>query len=156
MFRKMRRFKQELTKDESKNILKKQQRGFLSVHGDDNYPYTIPMNYLYQDGKIFLHSAKEGHFKDSIKANDKVCFCVLNDGKKVDNKWYYTFKSVIIFGRIKIITDYNEKHDILTKLGNKYFPTEEETNNVVHKLFKQTEVLKIEIEHITGKKVTEK
>ena len=43
MFRKMRRFKQELNETECKKILKNEVRGVLSVIGDDGYPYGLPM-----------------------------------------------------------------------------------------------------------------
>ena len=57
MFRKMRRFKQELSKEECIEVLKNEPRGVLSVLGDDCYPYGIPMNHWYneKDGKsIFM------------------------------------------------------------------------------------------------------
>lgn len=53
MFRKMRRFKQELTKEECIEILKKEPRGVLSVQGEEGYPYGMPMTHWYneKDGK---------------------------------------------------------------------------------------------------------
>ena len=56
MFRKMRRSKQELTKEECIEILKKEPRGVLSVQGEDGYPYGMPMTHWYneKDGKIYV------------------------------------------------------------------------------------------------------
>ena len=78
MFRKMRRFKQELSKEECIEILKSEPRGVLSMIGDDGYPYGIPMTHWYceEDGKIYFHGAKEGHKLDAIRKCDKVSFCV--------------------------------------------------------------------------------
>lgn len=45
MFRKMRRFKQELTQEQTIDILKACKTGILGVIGDNGYPYTVPMNY---------------------------------------------------------------------------------------------------------------
>lgn len=156
MFRQMRRKKQELTQEECVQILDQQPRGFLAVWGDDDYPYTIPINYVYNNNKIYLHSALEGQLTDSIKKSDKVTFSVINDGEKVENEWWYIFKSVIIFGRIKIIEEKDEKIKQLIMLGNKYFPTEEYTLNVINRSVDRTQVLEISIEHMTGKIVTEK
>ena len=39
MFRKMRRFKQQLSNDEALEILKNCKSGVLAVSGDDGYPY---------------------------------------------------------------------------------------------------------------------
>lgn len=156
MFRKMRRFKQQLPDEECVKILKEEPRGILSVLGDNDYPYGMPLDYVYHDGKIIFHSALEGHMYDSIRKHDKVSFCVLNKGQKVENDWYYIFKSVIVFGRIKEVCDKEERLQKLRILGNKYFPSEDYTEDEINKAFERTLVLEIEIEHMTGKIVTEK
>ena len=73
MFRNMRRVKNEISLEEAKELLKKNRRAALSVHGDDGYPYTIPINFYYDEdeNKIYFHSAKAGHKIDAIKNNDK-------------------------------------------------------------------------------------
>jgi nitroimidazol reductase NimA-like FMN-containing flavoprotein (pyridoxamine 5'-phosphate oxidase superfamily) len=63
MFRPMRRFKQQMTDEECIRVLKEERRGVLSLHGEDGYPYGIPINYYYDeaDGRIYLHGASSGH-----------------------------------------------------------------------------------------------
>lgn len=156
MFRKMRRSNQELSIEESIQILKEQPRGFLSLLSENDYPYGIPMNYVYKSKKIILHSALEGQMVDSIKRHDKVSFTVINNGKRVENEWWNIFKSVIIFGKIKVVEDEKERIKKLTLLGNKYFPSEEYTQNEIKKSLKRTLVLEIDIENMAGKIVTEK
>ena len=56
MFRPMRRFKQQLTMERCEEILQKGSYGVLAVLGDEGYPYTVPLNYHYHNGKIFFHS----------------------------------------------------------------------------------------------------
>ncbi|MBR3141045.1 MAG: hypothetical protein IKF11_09325 [Methanobrevibacter sp.] len=51
MFRKLRRKNQELSKEECIEILLNEPRGFLGVLGDYDYPYTLPMNHVYSNGK---------------------------------------------------------------------------------------------------------
>lgn len=156
MFRQMRRIRQELPREECIEILEKQPRGFLGVLGDKEYPYSIPMNYVYHENKIFFHSALKGHLTDSIRKHEKVSFTVINDGEKVENEWYYIFKSIICFGKIKEIDESEEKRKILTILGNKYFPSEEYTENEINKSLNRTQVLELDIEYMSGKIVTEK
>lgn len=156
MFRKMRRIKQELSDKECVRILKEEYRGFLSVLGDDDYPYVIPMNYVYNKGKIIMHSATEGHKVDAIQKHEKVSFCVLNQGSKVNGEWWYIFKSVVIFGKVEEINDPDEKVSNLRILGDKYFPSKEYTEDEIGKYLKNTLLLEINIEHMTGKTVTEK
>lgn len=100
MFRDMRRFKQKLTESECEAVLQKQKRGVLAVLGDGGYPYTVPMNYIYDNGCIYYHSAVEGHKLDAVRACDKGSFNVLSDGELTDDGWSYNFLSVTAFGRL--------------------------------------------------------
>ena len=156
MFRKMRRLGQELTKEECEEILTKEPRGVLALLGDDDYPYAIPMSHVYVDGKIYFHGAHEGHKIDAVKRHSKASFCVMDMGVKAEDSWWYTFKSVIVFGRIRTLDGRDEKIDKLTHLGDKFFPTHEETVDEINRLLDRTEVFEITIEHMTGKIVKEK
>ncbi len=156
MFRKMRRQKQELSKKECMDILINQPRGFLAVLGDNEYPYVIPMSHVYVNGKIYFHGAKQGHKNDAVKNNPKVSYCVMDDGVKNKNEWWYTFKSVVVFGKIKTLADDSEKIDKLTYLGNKFFSTTEETKREINRLLNKTEVFELTIDHMAGKLVIEK
>lgn len=156
MFRSMRRKGSQLTDDECIEILNKEPRGVLALLGDDEYPYAIPMDHVYIDGKIYFHGAQTGHKHDAIKKHEKVSYCVMNKGVKARDSWWYTFKSVIIFGKIKILTNDDEKIDKLTRLGDKFFPTHEETLNEIDRLLDKTEVFELTINHMTGKLVKEK
>lgn len=156
MFRKMRRQKQELSKEECIDILVNEPRGVLALMGDYDYPYALPMSHVYVDGKIYFHGAMKGHKNDAVAKNDKVSYCVMDKGVKNDDGWSYTFKSVIVFGKIRFLTDKNEKIDKLTYLGDKFFPTHEETVNEISRLLDRTEVFEITIEHMSGKIVQEK
>ena len=156
MFRKMRRHGQQLSSDECVDILANEPRGVLAILGDDDYPYTVPMSHVYVDGKIYFHGAKTGHKIDAIKKHSKVSYCVLDKGVKEKDSWWYTFKSVVVFGRITTLADDKDKIDKLTHLGNKFFPTPEETQDEINRLLDKTEVFEITIEHMTGKVVKEK
>ena len=156
MFRNMRRAGQELSKEECEEILISQPRGILAVLGDYDYPYTVPMNHVYVDGKIYFHGAQTGHKNDAIKNHSKCSYCVLNEGVKAEDSWWYTFKSVVIFGNITTISDEARKVEILTVLGDKFFPTHEETVDEIDRLLHKTEIFEITIDHMAGKLVREK
>lgn len=156
MFRQMRRKKQELSKEECIRILTDEPRGVLALLGDDDYPYSLPMSHVYVDGKIYFHGAKEGHKNDAVKKYPKVSYCVMDKGVKEKDSWWYTFKNVIVFGKIRILTDNDEKIDRLTHLGDKFFPTHEETVDEINRLLDRTEVFEITVEHMSGKLVREK
>ena len=105
MFRKMRRFKQQLSEEECISILKTEPRGVLSVFGEDGYPYGMPVNHFYDDetGNIYFHGAGEGHKIDAIRKCDKVSLCVYDKGFRREGDWALNIKSVIVFGRIRIV-----------------------------------------------------
>lgn len=79
---------------------------------DDGWPYVTPVNFVYDDGVILIHSARKGRKMDILRRNDRVCIQVETDTALVepaspDNACQYTmrFKSVIGFGRAAIHTD---------------------------------------------------
>lgn len=156
MFRKMRRRNKQLSQEECIDILTNEPRGVLALLGDEDYPYAVPMSHVYVDGKIYFHGAMEGHKLDAVKKYSKCSYCVVDSGVKAEDSWWYTFKSVIVFGTIKTLTDKQEKIDKLTHLGDKFFPTHQETVDEINRLIDRTEVFEITIDHMTGKEVHEK
>ena len=97
----------------------------------------------------------KGHKMDAIKKHDRVSYCVMDEGIENDDGWSYTFKSVIVFGRMRVLTDDDEKVEKLTHLGDKFFPTHEQTVSEIERLLHRTAVFEITIEHISGKIVEE-
>lgn len=156
MFRDIRRKNRELPYEECIEILTNEPRGVLAVLGDYDYPYTVPMTHVFLDGKIYFHGAQTGHKNDAIKKHDKVSYCVMDKGVKAKDSWWYTFKSVVVFGKIRTLTDKDEKIEKLTYLGDKFFPTHEETVSEINRLLDKTEVFEITIDHISGKRVEER
>ena len=127
MFREMLRKKQQLTQEACIEILKKEPRGVLSVLGDDDYPYGMPMNHYYceEDGKIYFHSGKNGHRVDAIKRCDKASFCVYDGGFRREGEWALNINSVIVFGRIELIEDQEKIYEIARLLSYKFTNDEE-------------------------------
>ena len=157
MFRPMRRIRQQLSNEECANILKNEVRGVLSVLGDNGYPYGIPINFYYSqdENKIYFHGAKEGHKIDSIKNCDKVSFCVYDKGVQSEVKKGLDFKSVIVFGRIKIVEDYEKTIDICRKLSNQFDFGEDYIEEEIKNFGKFVMCLELTPEHITGKIINE-
>jgi len=157
MFRELTRKNKQISQQECIQILKDETRGVLSVIGDDDYPYGMPMNHWYneEDGKIYFHSGKIGHRQDALKKHNKVSFCVYDKGYRGENEWAYKVKSVIVFGKIEIIDDMDTIIDITTKLSYKFTQDEEYINREIEVSGPQTILLQLTPEHICGKLVTE-
>ena len=122
MFPKMRRSKQELPLAESLAILEKAPTGVLGVLDGDGYPYTVPLNYVYQDGQIYFHCAKAGHKLESLQRHDKVSFCVVALDEVVPQRFATRYQSVVVFGRARVIADDAVRRIALQALIQKYSP----------------------------------
>ena len=155
-FHPMRRFKQQLTDEECLDILRSMPRGVLAVMGDGGYPYTVPLDFVFSDGKIYFHCAKEGHKLDAIRSCDKVSFCVLCEGVKEPDSWWFHFKSVVCFGRLHIVEDPERTNALLRLLGAKYFPQGYDIEKDMRDNAPNAYVLELQIEHLSGKRVREK
>mgnify|MGYP003878422553 FL=1 len=154
----MRRFKQAVSGEECRKILHEAQRGTFSVIGDNGYPYSIPINFYYDetDNRIYFHGAREGHKVDAIKNCDKVCFTTWNTGYRNEGQWWWNVTSVVVFGRAKIIEDREKIEEKARKLAIKYFPTMEEVEKELADSLDRVQIFAIDIEHMTGKLVKEK
>ena len=108
-FRQMRRKRQQLSEEESIGILQKATAGTLALLGDNDYPYAVPISYVYNNGNLYFHSALSGHKVDAICKCDKASFCVIEQNDVQPKKYTTFFRSVIAFGRIHIIEDEQEK-----------------------------------------------
>ena len=148
----MRRIKQQLTQEECEKILERGRTGVLAVLGDDGYPYTVPINYYYTDGKIYLHCAKSGHKLDAIRSNPKVSFCVVERDDILQEKFTTLFKSAVAFGKAEILADKEEMRSSVTALAEKYCSDFlDEVPAEVERGFDILCMIKINIEHLTGK-----
>ena len=157
MFRPLRRHRQKISEADCRALLTTARRGVLAVHGDDGYPYGVPLNFLYDEADecVYFHCALEGHKLDAINRDPKVCFTVFgNDVKRDDWAWYVT--SVILFGRAFPVTDEIKKDAILRALAKKYFPDEEDVESDMERNAARAGVIAIRIEHMSGKLVHEK
>lgn len=154
MERKMRRIRQELSENESLEILKKGKVAVMAVAGDDGYPYAVPLNYEYDNGCIYLHSASQGHKIDSLKRNPKCSLCIVDKDDVVPEEFTSYFRSVIVFGKVEFITRDEEKKAALELLCKKYSPGLDPTDEI-QKSIKNVLIIRIRLEKVSGKESIE-
>lgn len=157
MFREMRRKKQQLTEDECIEILRKNTSGVLAVLGDSEYPYAVPLSYVYDNSSLYFHCARSGHKLDAIKSCDKVSFCVIDQDLVVPKEYTTYFRSVIAFGRASVIDQEDEIRSAIEKLAVKYYPGDSKENRdlAIEKEYQALCMVRIQIEHISGKEAIE-
>ena len=155
MFRPMRRIKQQLSEGEALEVLKNAKRGVLSVIGDDGWPYGIYVNPHYENGKIYFHGGNAGHKIDALRKDPRASFTVIDEGVKDDGGWAYTFKSVVVFGRVEFIDDQAEAIEICRRLSRRFTQNEKYIEDEIKNFGALVNVFALIPEHITGKRVHE-
>ena len=157
MFREMRRKKQILSMEDAEDILYRGTSGVLAVSGDDDYPYAVPLSYVYDGEKLYFHSARNGHKLDAISRNARVSFCVIDQDQIIPEEYTTYFRSVIVFGTIHIMEDESKKRNAIEKLALKYAPdsTPENREKAIDREWKPLCMLEMIPEHISGKEAIE-
>ena len=152
MFREIRLKDRVINNEKAIEIIKKGSYGVLSTIGEDGYPYGVPLNYTYFDNCICFDCAQLGHKLENIKFSEKVSFCVVTKSDVLGNEFDTDYKSAVAFGKAAVIADDSEKRDILLSLLNKYAADYLKAgNNYLKKYWDDTKVIKMKIEHLSGK-----
>lgn len=156
MFREMRRKKQEMSESMNMKVLQDGTSGVLALSGDDDYPYALPINYVFHEGKIYFHSAKSGHKIDAIRRHDKASFCVTDYEEIVPEKYTAYFRSVIAFGKIRVLEEESEIRHAIEALAERFFP-EDETGRreEIERSWDRLCMIELSVEHMTGKQAIE-
>lgn len=155
MFREMRRINQLLSAEDTVAVMNRCTNGVLACYGDDDYPYAVPVSYVYFNDKIYFHSAKSGHKIDAIMINPKVSFTVIDEDTIVSAEYTSYFRSVIAFGKARIVEG-DEWFKGFEALVEKYSGDQpKETNQKEISGCTRSHIIAIDVEHITGKEAIE-
>ena len=151
----MRRSDKEVTdREEVEELLSNALVGRLGTCFD-NIPYITPVNFVYDKDKVYFHSAHEGRKIDNIKYNQQVCFEIdeiisIIPGRRMPCGSTTEYKSVIIFGDIRVVIDIDEKTSALNKLIGKYAPEAPRLPQSTDAA-NRTNVLVIDVKEMTAK-----
>ncbi|MBE0451986.1 MAG: pyridoxamine 5'-phosphate oxidase family protein [Clostridia bacterium] len=155
MFREMRRNKQILSEVDTLAVMIRNTNGVLACHGDEDYPYAVPLSYVYFNDKIYFHSAKAGHKLDAILKDPKVSFAVIDEDTIVSQEYTSYFRSVIAFGKTRIASG-DEWLEAFKALVEKYsgdVPEEARLEEI--RGCNASHIIAIDIDHMTGKEAIE-
>ena len=138
-------------------ILERGTSGVLALSGDGGYPYAVPISYVYHDGKLYFHCARSGHKIDAIARSDKASFCVIDQDQVIPEKYTTYFRSVIAFGRLRVLEDDAAKRAAIERLAAKYAPNDNADNRAraIEREWKPLCMLEMVIEHMSGKQAVE-
>lgn len=155
-FPKMRRDKQALSLEQCEELLKAGSSGVLALGGGE-YPYAVPMSYVWTEGKVYFHAARTGEKLRRLEKEKKVSFCVIGKDDIVPEAYTTHFRSVVVFGTLTVVEDLAERQTAAEALGRKYAPeeSEEHLQQELRGSFEAMTVLCLEPVYISGKQARE-
>lgn len=131
-------------------LLQSGEYGFLALGGSSGY--GIPVNFILDGECIYIHCAPEGEKLRRIAMNRNASFCVVGYTEPVPSKFSTIYESVLVFGKIGLVTDDLLRMKALEAFVGKYSPDFKETGRkYAEKSFYRTAILCLEIERISGK-----
>lgn len=153
MFREMRRKNQQLPEAEAVAILEEGSSGVLALLGEDGWPYAVPLNYVWHEGRIYFHWARSGKKLDALRNEARASFCVIGADQIAPEQYTSLYQSVIVFGKLRLLEDPSEKRAALERLAVKYSPREPEESRraEIAKGFDAVLMVELTAEHLTGK-----
>lgn len=152
MFREMRSKANMLTNEEVESILKTSPNGTLALYGENGYPYSVPVNFVYLDGKIYFHGAAVGYKLDCMKKDPHVSFSVIGKDDIAKENFTTLFSSVIAFGTVRVIDTMEEKVPVLEAMVGKYSAEFMESGKELISKGCGSVAYELTIDHMTGKK----
>ena len=126
----------------------------------DNQPFINPTTFWFdeENHQIVFHSNIAGRVRSNIEANPKVCLEVSELGKLLPSnvalEFSLQYRSAVVFGEARLISDPSEAKQLLYGLISKYFPkmtAGQEYREITDKELRATSIYAIEIESWSGK-----
>ena len=157
MEREMRRKDRLISQEECVKALQEAEYGSLATISEDGSPYITPLNFVYKDGALYFHCAKNtGHKMENIAKNEKACFSIVDSVKLIPEKFTTTYRSVTIFGTVEVVADSDEKRKSIEALAEKLSPDFHEAGiKYINAAIDDISMLKFNIDHMTGKALKE-
>ncbi len=148
----MRRVDRQMAETEAKELLGRGEYGILAVIDEDGRPYGVPLNYVYANDAVYVHCALQGKKLNAIADNPQACFTVVGHNQVLPDKFATNYESVMVFGPAAIV-DAAEKEFALEAIIQRYSADFLEAGHAyIEKFRAATQVVKISIEHISGKR----
>ena len=149
--KKLRRTDRELETNEAISLFSNCEYGVLSTVDENGQPYGVPLNYVYKNNSIFFHCARVGHKLENMDHNPRVSFCVVGNTKVLPAEFATEYESAVAFGVASEAQGEIKNSALLWMLEKYSSGFIEEGKSYIEKQHKATTVIKIEIDHISGK-----
>jgi uncharacterized protein len=155
----LRRADRMMSEPRAREMLEHGFSGQLATLGADGYPYCIPLLYVWMDGAVYVHTASaRGHFRTNVERESRICFAIDEPNQVFDYGRFecdsgLAYRSVILFGRIRIIEDRTAKQRFCEALMAKYGKPDNSRPKGFFPRLDVIAVYAISVERITGKEM---
>ena len=135
-------------------VIEKCDACYVSMVDQNNMPYVVPLNFGLKDGIIYLHSSPKGKKIEILKQNNNVCIAFSTDHQlKYQNiavgcSYAMRFRSVLVYGQIEFIEDWDKKIEAMNIVMRNYTDREFTFNTPA---IREVCVYKVVITEMTGK-----
>lgn len=126
---------------------------FLTLVSDDEYPYSVPVNFAKVGQTVYIHGAPQGRKIAMVSANPHAQLAVVASAQVVPEEFSTNYESAMAFGKIFVCADESEKLCGLRAIAAKYcrhLPLESE--KFIESAIARTAVFRFEMEGISGKR----
>ena len=152
MIHDMRRIDRSLSETEAREIMARADHGFLATVGADGWPYAVPVNHVLAGDLLYFHCSLSGHKLENLAHEERVAYSAIASAEISPKEVTTRYESAIIFGRASLVEDPIEKRKALELMGLRFcVGFEAEVQEEIRKDGPKTVVVRIRIEHITGK-----
>ena len=153
----IRRSDRAMSEDEVVRSLERGYSARVATVDGGGYPYCVPMLYVAINGRLYIHgTSARGHLRANVDRCDKVCFEIDEPSEvfaygRFECDTGLAYRSVIVFGTIRVVEAESLKRDFLDALMAKYAnPAWKRPQGFYPRLAAIT-VYEIAIERVSGK-----
>ncbi|MBQ7515587.1 MAG: pyridoxamine 5'-phosphate oxidase family protein [Schwartzia sp.] len=148
----MRRQDRQLSEAAARQLLEEGEYGVLATVGEDDWPYGVPLSYVYDDGKIYFHGATAGQKADNLRHQPRASFTVVGATHVLPAKFSTAYESTIAFGVVRPVPPEQQAAALLL-LARKYcYDYMDRAESYARESVGNVGVYCLEIQHLTGKK----
>lgn len=137
----------EAAREKVEEICSRHETGCLALF-DQEWPYAIPVNHAYEDGKLYMHCGKKGKKLGLIRKNPRACYMLYGTSEDVPRNvrsCHLPYESVVFYGTVRVCSDPEEKERAIKAITDHYGTPYQ------HGFADMIEVLVLDIHHATAR-----
>lgn len=140
--------------DDARRVLREGAYGVLSTAGADGRPYGVPVNYVYDEERqaLYFHCARAGRKLDNLRQNPRVSLVVVGCAQVVPERFITHYDSALVEGTAYELQDDEERRAALLMICQRFSPGVARRDEVIQRYWKAVNLVRVDIESITGKR----